>query len=105
MLAIATRCCSPPDRANGSRPGEMVDPEPGEHRVDPAVHLGPRHPQVLEPEGELLADRELRRRELVRRRREDDPDPAEDRAPGRRVEGQARRAGPGPTAGRGRPAG
>ena len=55
--------------------GEVADAEALEHGVDPGVHRLARHAQVLEPEGELLADRQLRGRELVGRRREDDPDP------------------------------
>ena len=62
------------------------------------------HAQVLEPERELLADGQLRCRELVGRRREDDPDPPEQR---RRPCGAASipsmatrpRAWPGPRAG------
>ncbi len=53
-------------------------PQTVEHLVEPAIHLGPGNGEVLEPEGELLADRELRRRELIGRRREDDPDATRD---------------------------
>ena len=62
--------------------GEVADRQPGERRVDPRVHLVARDAEVLEPEGELLADGQLRRRQLVGRRREDDPDPAEERSGG-----------------------
>ena len=40
MLAIATRCCSPPDSANGSRSARCSMPRSGEDGVDPGVHLG-----------------------------------------------------------------
>ena len=80
MLAIATRCCSPPDSANGSRSARWPMRQAGQRGVDPRVHLGPGHAQVLEAERQLLADRQLRGRQLVGRRREDDPDPAEQRA-------------------------
>ena len=105
MLAMATRCCSPPDSANGSRSARWPIDRRVEGRVDPRVHLGPRDAEVLEPERELLADRQLRRRQLVGRRREDDPDPAEQRAraapsrcPGPRSR-RGRRASPGRRAG------
>ncbi len=62
---------------------EVADAECREGRVDPVVHLGPGDSQVLQPEGELLANRELGARELVRRRREDDADLAEEVADGR----------------------
>ena len=61
---------------------QVGDAETGEDGVDPRVHLLARHAQVLEPERELLADGQLRCRELVGRRREDDPDPAEELRPG-----------------------
>ena len=60
--------------------GEVADRQALEGRVDPRVHLVARDAEVLEPERELLADRQLRRRQLVGRRREDDPDPAEQRS-------------------------
>ena len=60
--------------------GEVADRQAGQRGVDPLVHLGPGHAQVLEAEGQLLADRQLRGGQLVGRRREDDPDPAEQRA-------------------------
>ncbi len=59
--------------------GEVRDPQPLERGVDPRVHLGPRQAEVLEPERELLANGLLRGRQLVGRRREHDPDPAEER--------------------------
>ena len=62
--------------------GEMADRQPSECRVDPRVHLVARDAQVLEPEGELLPDRQLRCGQLVRRRREDDPHPPEKRPGG-----------------------
>ena len=64
--------------------GEVGDPQPRQRGVDPRVHLGPRDAQVLEPEGELLAHRLLRGRQLVRRRREHDADPPEQRVGARR---------------------
>ncbi len=54
-------------------------------RVDPRIHLLTRHPQVLEPERQLLADGQLRRRELVGRCREDDPHATGQARPSRRV--------------------
>ena len=80
MLAIATRCCSPPDKRERLAIGEVADRQAGQRGVDPGVHLGPGHAQVLETERQLLANRQLRGRQLVGRRREDDPDPAEQRA-------------------------
>ena len=67
--------------------GEVTDRQAGQRGVDPRVHLVARHAQVLEPERELLADGQLRGRQLVGRRGEDDPDLAEERAGcrGRRV--------------------
>ena len=62
--------------------GEVADRQPRERRVDPGVHLVARDAQVLEPERELLAHGQLRCRELVGRRREDDPDPAQELARG-----------------------
>ena len=79
MLAIATRCCSPPDSANGSRSARWRDAQALEHGIDPRVHLVARDAEVLEAERELLADRLLRGRQLVGRRREHDPDLAEQR--------------------------
>ena len=60
--------------------GEVADRQAGQRGVDPGVHLGPGHAQVLETERQLLANRQLRGRQLVGRRRKDDPDPAEQRA-------------------------
>ena len=57
--------------------GEVRDAEPREDRVDPGVHLRPRHREVLEPERELLANGQLRGGELVGGRGEDDPDAPE----------------------------
>ena len=67
--------------------GEVTDRQAGQRGVDPRVHLVSRHAQVLEAERELLADGQLRCRQLVGRRGEDDPDLAEERAGcrGRRV--------------------
>ena len=62
--------------------GEMADRQARQRRVDPRVHLRARDAEVLEPEGELLADRQLRGGQLVGRRREDDADPAEQRSRG-----------------------
>ena len=64
--------------------GEVADRQPRQRRIDPRVHLVARDAQVLEPEGELFADGQLRRRELVGRRREDDPDAPEEGARPRR---------------------
>ena len=46
-------------------------------RVDPAIHFLAGHAEVLEAEGELLADRLLGRGKLVGRSREHDPHPAQ----------------------------
>ncbi len=56
---------------------QMVDPETSKGLVDPRVHRVARHPEILEPEGELLAHGQLRCRQLIGGRREDDPDLAE----------------------------
>ena len=57
----------------------MIDPETSQGFVDPRVHRVARHPEILEPEGELLAHGQLRCRQLIGGRREDDPDLAEKR--------------------------
>ena len=86
--------------------GQVGDAKPVEDGVDPRVHLGARHAQVLEPERELLADGQLRGRQLVGRRREDDADPPEQRVRGGAssclippIIDPARRASPGRRAG------
>jgi hypothetical protein len=56
---------------------KVLDPQAGQDGVDAAVHLGPRHTEVLQAEGELLAHGELRSRQLVSWRREDDADPTD----------------------------
>ncbi len=56
---------------------EVRDPEAGQDAVDPRVHRRAVRPEVLEPEGELLANGLLRGRQLVGRRRKDDADMAE----------------------------
>ena len=58
--------------------GEVPDAEAREHAIDPVVHLLARHAQVLEAEGELLADRRLGSRQLIGRRREHDPHAAQE---------------------------
>ena len=68
--------------------GEVRDAQPFEHGIDPAVHLVARDGEVLEAEGELLADRGLRGGQLVGRRREHDADLAQ---PIRRAGAPARR--------------
>ena len=49
-------------------------PEAGQGRVDARVHLRAWDSEVLQAEGEFLPNGQFRRRQLVRRRREDDPD-------------------------------
>jgi hypothetical protein len=56
----------------------VADPQRLEGRVDPLVHRGTGDAEVLQSEGELLANRQLRARELVRRRGEDDSHLAEE---------------------------
>ncbi len=84
---------------------EVADRQALEGRVDPRVHLVARDAEVLEPERELLADRQLRRRQLVGRRREDDPDPAEQCAGGGRTRRRRPRSRPRRRASPGRPGG
>ena len=91
MLAMATRCCSPPDRANGSRSARWpIDSRSSVASIRASISDA-RDAEVLEPERELLADRQLRGRQLVGRRREDDADPAEQRASRPRSPRPARR--------------
>ena len=58
--------------------GEVGDTQAGQDGIDPRVHLRTRHGEVLQSEGELLADRLLGGRELVGGRREDDADPTQE---------------------------
>ncbi len=61
--------------------GQVADAEQGEGGIDARVHLWSRHAQVLEAEGELLAHGQLRCRELIGGRREDDADGARQARP------------------------
>ena len=88
MLAIATRCCSPPESAKGSRSASgSIRRRAMTASIRASISVT-RQPEVLETEGELLADGQLRAGELVRRGREDDADPAQERAAAGRVERQ-----------------
>ena len=69
LLAAGQRCRQPV--------GKLGDPECLEGLIDPGIHLEARDAEVLEAEGELLADAQLGARQLVRGRREDDPHPAQ----------------------------
>ena len=60
--------------------GEVADAEGVHRRLDALVHRRhARDAEVLQPEGEFLADGRLRAGELVGRRREDDPAPPDAR--------------------------
>jgi ATP-binding cassette subfamily B multidrug efflux pump len=68
-----------PARKLQRRPiGEVCDAQVYQHRIDACIHLGTWNSQVLQPEGEFLADALLGSRELVGRCREDDAHAARD---------------------------
>ena len=57
--AMATRCCSPPERERGKVLSAIGEPHQSQHAFHAVLHLGGRHLAYLQRQGDVVENRQI----------------------------------------------